>query len=350
MSWLLPKHFVILGIHLVCLTLFNCGTFPYEYASADNRATGTSPPIHSSETTSTAQQIETSSLPDKPPLAPHLTIAVLDLVPKTGVTTAEVKPLTDILLTHIFKYMPSGYALIDRANRDSLLKEQQFAVSDASDTLSSTIQIGKLLSALLVVSGSISKIGTQYHITCNLIEVASGLVKSSSYQRSRSSERITATLEACVAALFGRSPPSDYKVENDNIITYRDGFIPYINADVVSLKFFESARTGQLAGSPNYRTKFQQLVTRCIFWELILENPPLAKDTELEIISVWFAPGGDILARAAQSWVVSKGNSLHSTTSGWGYDEMGKWSPGTYRLDLYIGGDRVVSGLFEIVR
>jgi hypothetical protein len=90
-------------------------------------------------------------------------------------------------------------------------------------------------------------------------------------------------------------------------------------------------------------------VTRCVNWELVLENPALAKDTELEIISIWIQPDGNILWRSASSWTMSKGSSLTSTIGGMGYDEMGRWSLGVYRLDLYIDGDKVVSGQFEIV-
>jgi len=158
MSRFIQKHLISLGVLLLSLAPLGWGTGTNESVYANTRSTAESSYMPSAEAPSTAQPSPATFSPaGQPPLASTVAIAALDLVPKAGISIAEAKALTDILLTQIHRYMPSGYLLIDKANRDSLLREQQFALSNASDTLSGTIRVGKLLSAQLVVSGSISK-------------------------------------------------------------------------------------------------------------------------------------------------------------------------------------------------
>lgn len=96
--------------------------------------------------------------------------------------------------------------------------------------------------------------------------------------------------------------------------------------------------------------RFEQLVTRFVNFELTLQMPALPKDTQFEVIEVWFRPSGEVMARTATTYTATKGtsNTIY-LTSGRGNDEMGKWRPGTYRLDIYVEGDKIVSGQFEIV-
>jgi len=63
-----------------------------------------------------------------------------------------------------------------------------------------------------------------------------------------------------------------------------------------------------------------------------------------------YKPDGSLLGRPTYSSYVKSGwtNSYHSQV--WGWKTPGNWQRGRYRVEIYIEGEKVTSGSFEIVR
>jgi len=97
-------------------------------------------------------------------------ISVLDFN-TTGISKAEVEIFVDYLCVHIVR--TGRYRLIDKMQRESLLREMEFSYEDCTDE-SCQLEIGKLLAANQIVVGSIGKVGERYLLTIKLIDVETG--------------------------------------------------------------------------------------------------------------------------------------------------------------------------------
>lgn len=85
----------------------------------------------------------------------------------TDVSESEMITIIDSLSSALFQ--TGKFVVIDINQRDALLEEMEFSVSELADE-SRAIEIGKMLSARGVVMGSLSKIEGKYIISVKLIE------------------------------------------------------------------------------------------------------------------------------------------------------------------------------------
>lgn len=124
------------------------------------------------------------------------------------------------------------------------------------------------------------------------------------------------------------------------------GSIPSLNAQVTSLRFFESAYRAPPREQRAYTQRFDPARTRYVHWELTLGHPAPGRQRVFAIQSVWHHPDGRVLDRLTMqtvvgaTWTWSYHN--HSRTAG------GPWPVGTYRVVLYVQGQQVASGTFEM--
>jgi hypothetical protein len=96
-------------------------------------------------------------------------ITVLDLQTE-GVSAGEMKSVVSLLSSAFFK--TGSYTVIDVTERDRLLKEVEFSVSDCTDQ-SCQLEIGKMLSAELIVMGNLNRVGSRYVLTLKMLETKS---------------------------------------------------------------------------------------------------------------------------------------------------------------------------------
>ena len=125
--------------------------------------------------------------------------------------------------------------------------------------------------------------------------------------------------------------------------------IPSLNATVVELVFYESARDQPPMGDRVYRTEFGQSQVRYICWELRMEHPNPGRKVSFRIEAKYYNPNGTLLTEHYIDSYFDTGWSNSNHSSGYGFDKPGNWVPGTYRVDIYIAGDMVASGTFEVV-
>ena len=110
---------------------------------------------------------------------PKPILSILDLR-TSGVSKADADVLLDYLSSHVVE---SGeYTVIDRSQRETVLKEIEFSQSDCTDE-ACQLKIGKLLSASRIVIGSVGKLEQIYLLNLKMIEVETGkLLKAVSGQ------------------------------------------------------------------------------------------------------------------------------------------------------------------------
>ena len=98
-------------------------------------------------------------------------IAVNDFA-NEGITTSEVRILTDRLRSELI--MSKKFRVFERNEMDRILKEQGFQQSGACDDRSCLVEIGQLLGAQRMISGTMGYIGKIYTLTARMIDVKTG--------------------------------------------------------------------------------------------------------------------------------------------------------------------------------
>ena len=97
-------------------------------------------------------------------------IAVLPFT-AVEVSENEAKVLTTLFETALVK--TGSYNVIERNQLDDILKAQAFSLSGCTDD-ACAIEVGKLVSAEMIVLGEISRVGTRYIATAKIIDVSLG--------------------------------------------------------------------------------------------------------------------------------------------------------------------------------
>lgn len=103
-------------------------------------------------------------------------ITVLDFT-LDSVAESEMKSIISLLSSALFR--TDKYIVIDVTERDTILKELQFSISDCTDE-SCQLQIGRMLSAECIVTGRIGKLGTRYMLAAKILETETGRTVSTS--------------------------------------------------------------------------------------------------------------------------------------------------------------------------
>jgi len=100
-------------------------------------------------------------------------IAVLDLTSR-DVSESELLMLSERLRVELVS--AGGFQVLERERVESILKEQGFQMSPCSAT-ECAIEVGQLIGADKMVSGSVGRVGSQYSIIIRLINVETGAIE-----------------------------------------------------------------------------------------------------------------------------------------------------------------------------
>ena len=95
----------------------------------------------------------------------------------SGLFQGEMRLLVDFLSSNIIE--TKKYKVIEREQRQAVLSEIEFSNSDCTDE-KCQLEIGRMLSANQIVTGSVGKFGERYLITAKLIDVETAQSKNAS--------------------------------------------------------------------------------------------------------------------------------------------------------------------------
>ena len=103
-------------------------------------------------------------------------VSVLDFTGNVSKEQDFFIALANELIDEIVHF--SSFSVVDRANRDNILREWDLQLSDCvSDKC--RVQVGRLLGDGKVISGTINKIGELYVVNIQLVNVESGEIENS---------------------------------------------------------------------------------------------------------------------------------------------------------------------------
>lgn len=124
-----------------------------------------------------------------------------------------------------------------------------------------------------------------------------------------------------------------------------------LNGEVAQLKFFEADEKWTTSGGRiSYQSQFPQSEARFIYWEVGLSyKTKQLSDIFLPVEARWYSESSQQLIWQQTTDANIRRLSDYVTVSyGCGWNQPGSWKTGMYRVDIYIGGERVVSGNFKI--
>jgi len=124
--------------------------------------------------------------------------------------------------------------------------------------------------------------------------------------------------------------------------------ISNLKAEVKELLFFEGGAGEFSLDQRRYDNIFAKNTTRYINWELSLDHSAPGQRIDFNIEAVWYKEDGSIMGSQTQKTFINPDwqNSKH--TLGWGWKDAGYWTEGKYRVELSIGGKKIISGWFSI--
>lgn len=102
------------------------------------------------------------------------TVAVLDFTSSGGIPLDEMKSLTNRFRGILVQ--TSTFNVIERDQMAQLLKEQDFTLTDMCNTNECAVQVGQMLGAEQMISGSVGKVGKVFTIDLKLIDVSTGKI------------------------------------------------------------------------------------------------------------------------------------------------------------------------------
>ena len=106
----------------------------------------------------------------------------------------------DFVASHIHE--TDAFVVIDRMQRESILREIEFSKADCTDE-QCAVEIGKLLSASLIVVGSIGRVGSRYILNMKLVEVETGQTIETASQMYADIDALIDDSEVQTLALLG---------------------------------------------------------------------------------------------------------------------------------------------------
>jgi hypothetical protein len=139
--------------------------------------------------------------PDKP------LVAVVPISARS-VDSASVAVVEDAISSELVK--SHKVRVMERVQMDRILKEQGFQQTMSCDQGNCTMEIGRLLSVNMLLTGSLGKIGGTYSLSLRLVDVGTGEVTSSVTRTEKGDIEavLTSLLPTAVAQLLSPTDPT----------------------------------------------------------------------------------------------------------------------------------------------
>ena len=126
------------------------------------------------------------------------------------------------------------------------------------------------------------------------------------------------------------------------------GIVP-TREDFVSMRFFESDQSSLPYSERKYQNEFSSSSVRFINWEMIVEHPSLGEEISYKVEALWKNRDGSVFNRQAVQTRMGVNWELGYTTCSLGDNASGAWLPGSYSVELRIGGKRIAEEYFRVV-
>lgn len=128
------------------------------------------------------------------------------------------------------------------------------------------------------------------------------------------------------------------------------GYISAIEANITTLRFFETGWELPEYGKRQYLDTFRRGSTRFISWELNMTHPKHSRRINYDIDSVWYKPDGTVFYRGTRNAYVEPNwsSSWQSASCGWANYSPTNWPVGVFRVELFVSGQKIATGTFQV--
>jgi serine/threonine protein kinase len=124
--------------------------------------------------------------------------------------------------------------------------------------------------------------------------------------------------------------------------------IPSLQANVTDFRFFEGGVERPAYEDRQYSNSFARSEARYIYYELHLEYPEHGEVVDFDIEVYYYKSDGSILGQFTANHQVEADWTSSYHTWGWGWPDPGNWPVDLYLVELYIDGELIASGTFDI--
>ncbi len=128
------------------------------------------------------------------------TLAVLDFTTE-AVSETEMNAIVEFLSAELFN--TDKYIVIDVSQRETILTEMEFSNQGCTDE-SCALEIGKLLSAELIVVGNLSKVGSRYLMSVKMLQTETSRTMGTANGKFNDLDELIDGLEAIAVTLAGK--------------------------------------------------------------------------------------------------------------------------------------------------
>jgi hypothetical protein len=156
------------------------------------------------------------------------------------------------------------------------------------------------------------------------------------------------TISPTGEARIDRMGPGEYAGLMGDRTPTDDVGIPVPNAKITGLRFFEGSKNVPPFGQRKYAKTFPKSTARYIYWELTYTCSAPGRRVDFTILANYVQLNGDFSARRPFDTFVEADWTRPYCDGGYGMEEPGSWSPGTYIVDLIVDGKPITTGSFEI--
>lgn len=143
----------------------------------------------------------------------------------------------------------------------------------------------------------------------------------------------------------GEAPVSQEIIPEAEPLVENDGLFSYYSPTIT---FYESGDSTIDKADRKYETRFDHKKARYINWELTLKYEPVGVRKRFPILAIFRRADGSEVARETLDTYVEKNWNESYHTWGWGSAEPGFWEKGAHTVELYIAGNKVTEGKFDV--
>jgi hypothetical protein len=123
----------------------------------------------------------------------------------------------------------------------------------------------------------------------------------------------------------------------------------FINqVEIDEFRFFNAGEDPNVSAQRDYSHNFGQANARVIYCELDLYHTRPGENKAFVMQAVYYDPDGVVYGDVVIEPVVEAGRIKSNWVLGYGWDDPGNWDVGTYRVDVYVGEEKITSDSFEI--
>lgn len=120
-----------------------------------------------------------------------------------------------------------------------------------------------------------------------------------------------------------------------------------IKAGMKRIRLFESSSQPTPYNERTYQIRFNRKETRYIAYELTLDHRPFGRKVDFEIMAIWYGPDDKVAHKSVEKFTIGPEFSDSVCAAGWRFNG-GAWTPGIYKVDLMINGNKAAWIAYEI--